>query len=386
MLRCHQQNKAWILRTYISRLIQAGGNDEGLLEDAMAIIGFNRAQGDDWIINCHFNQWASNNLPDPFKSFDEYRITELDRIFARLGLFIEDYMSKATSSNPVLRYLSLPSIVYTDTDTDNRVTLDDLTPTERYRLFRAFLRYEMLCKVFDPKVKDAVGADYQWIGGSYHQTWYGNNEQSPGLERYWRIAHDSWETLDPWLYESLHCVWDYIQACYGAVLAHVAWADKYPAFLTEGVRKKNLLFPDNMPLWCTHKPTHEPILNEYGAGGTGDYLSVTYDQLRIFRQRAWIFYDDTRLFPSVAVHFPDIVTLEQHRDGRMGHGASDYNTRHRRRSPEWQDYWTGRTLESPSLFDEEIDEVEFPWNDHSRIPTFYSRPQGQELTTFWRWE
>ncbi|KAL6918714.1 hypothetical protein FSHL1_002715 [Fusarium sambucinum] len=246
MLRCHQQNKAWILRTYISRLIQAGGNDEGLLEDAMAIIGFNRAQGDDWIINCHFNQWASNNLPDPFKSFDEYRITELDRIFARLGLFIEDYMSKATSSNPVLRYLSLPSIVYTDTDTDNRVTLDDLTPTERYRLFRAFLRYEMLCKVFDPKVKDAVGADYQWIGGSYHQTWYGNNEQSPGLERYWRIAHDSWETLDPWLYESLHCVWDYIQACYGAVLAHVAWADKYPAFLTEGLRKKNLLFPDNM--------------------------------------------------------------------------------------------------------------------------------------------
>ncbi|OBS26096.1 hypothetical protein FPOA_00040 [Fusarium poae] len=492
MLRHHQQYKFSIMRAYLLNLIQAGDNDKCLLEDAIAIVGFNETQGNALAIENHFNQWVSKELPDPIQGFDKYRITELYRIFSRVGLLIEDYMSKATSSTPVLAYLNLPKIVYTDTDTGNRVTLDDLTTMERHRLFRAFLKFELLCKVFDPQVADALGADQQWARSIHLQSWYEDDDIQPGSERYWTLAHASWQTLDPLLYESLHCVRDYLQACYGAVFAHVAWADRYPAFLDGGPRKKNLLYPDNMyvssyayfddlrmPQECEYLTDWTVcqgidllfhLLNHTGKGTQGtqnmrswlysiysenpissqsmnscflfrdhpgdfssiqthirlpeilarnenlspdsdwiysnssegppsspysnaqgwkekylaDYAGVRFDQLRIFRQRAWIFGDNARLFPPVDIHFPDIETLSsEKRHGAMDRLHSDH-IRQRRRSPEWQNLWAGRTMESRPAYHDQYSMVEFPRNHHSRIPVFYGSTNSQDLTTFWR--
>ncbi|UZP32207.1 hypothetical protein NXS19_000023 [Fusarium pseudograminearum] len=481
MLRCHQQHKTKLLRTYISKLTQAGDDDKGLLEDAIGIMGFNNARGNNRAIEVHFNRWAANTLPDPFKKLKKNRIAKLDRLFSRVGLFIEDYMSKATSHALALEYLSLPKITYTNTN--KRVTLDDLTPTERYRLFRAFLKFELLCKVFDPHVKMAICGETTSLSDEDDELTSSSDDKdkSRRSEHYWNIAQGSWQETDPWLYESIHCVWDYIQTCYGAIFAHVAWADKYPAFLTTDPRRKSLLYPDNMyvrsheyfkdmrmprectfltiwtacqgldllfhflthmgkgpegtrnmrrwiySIYCHHSTYYRHIrgrflfkdhpenstlrhthirlpamlIKEEGSPYSGwnisspiwsdreqqpDYASIPYDQLKIFRQRAWILCDDTRLYPPVDVHFPDTDTLAEQRQQAWDLGPSENNVSKRRRSPEWQDYWAGRTLESPSIYDEEVDEVELSWRNPVHALSFYDSPHGQGLSTFWRHE
>ncbi|CEF71879.1 hypothetical protein FGSG_11661 [Fusarium graminearum PH-1] len=117
-----------------------------------------------------------------------------------------------------------------------------------------------------------------------------------------------------------------------------------------------------------------------------DYAGFSYDQLRIFRQRAWIFCDNTRLYPPVDMHFPSTGTLAKQSFLAMNLGSSECNVPSRRRSPEWQDYWAGRTLESPSVYDEEVDEEELPWSSPVHIPSFYDSPHSQGLSTFWRQE
>ncbi|KAF5229962.1 hypothetical protein FAUST_10126 [Fusarium austroamericanum] len=77
------------------------------------------------------------------------------------------------------------------------------------------------------------------------------------------------------------------------------------------------------------------------------------------------------------------ATTKQGRFLAMNLGSLECNVPSRRRSPEWQDYWAGRTLESLSVYDEEVDEEELPWRNPVHIPSFYDSPRGQGLSTFW---
>jgi len=137
MLSQYSANKPALLRKFISKLIHTGNNDD-LLQDALGILGFDATKTDDQATRRHFDRHTAKELLNPLNlpasERDDATIANLHRFFSRLGLFIEDYMGKATASDPVMENLRHPPKV-TYTNTKKRVTLDDLSPLERYRLF-----------------------------------------------------------------------------------------------------------------------------------------------------------------------------------------------------------------------------------------------------------
>ncbi|QGI69916.1 hypothetical protein CEK26_002248 [Fusarium fujikuroi] len=100
-------------------------------------------------------EWNSKALPNPFEEKHQGTIAKLYRLFSSISMFVEDYISKATSSNPPQAYLCLPQIAnpnrglyYKEHSFSPRhVTLDELTSSERHFILWAFLKYEMCCKV-----------------------------------------------------------------------------------------------------------------------------------------------------------------------------------------------------------------------------------------------
>ncbi|ENH64964.1 hypothetical protein FOC1_g10005735, partial [Fusarium oxysporum f. sp. cubense race 1] len=79
----------------------------------------------------------------------------LDGLYTRLARYIEDYITKATSTYPSRAYLCMPS-PYSNVDQlqfrgqpigIDILRVDALTDFERKRLFRAFLRYKLVSKI-----------------------------------------------------------------------------------------------------------------------------------------------------------------------------------------------------------------------------------------------
>ncbi|KAJ4012360.1 hypothetical protein NW752_008034 [Fusarium irregulare] len=461
MLGRYLANKPALLRIFIKKLIHTGNNDD-LLQDAMGILGFDATKTDDQAMSLHFDRYLAKELPNPLdvpeSERDHATITNLHRLFSRLGLFIEDYMGKATAPDPVMEYLRHPPEI-TYTNTKKRVDLDDLSPLERYRLFRAFLKYEMLCKICDPRLFGLMDAG-QW------------NKKS-------RL---SWLHMDSRLYESVHCVNEYIKASFGGLFARLAWAQKrHPTDSFEYSKTRGLLYPDNVTVspicyfrdllrrtsdyelerWTncrgldilTHLLTHmgkgpydnptllhwfcsiaeEYYAYDYGEHVWGDFLyrewqllsneseprgglsllllsrvsgdenpedraedaasfadvSFTHfghDEMRLYRQRAWMFCDSAKFYPPIDLHFPARKVLdgymeEAHRQ-TMEFGRDE---RDRRRSVDWQDYFTGRTFgKPPPSFGRVLVRQTFPKNDVGYIPPFFNSSAQGELSTFWR--
>ncbi|CAG7562034.1 unnamed protein product [Fusarium equiseti] len=461
MLSHYSANKPALLRKFIVNLIHTGNNDN-LLQDALGILGFDATKTDDQATKRHFDRYTAKELLNPLdlpeSERDDATIANLHRLFSRLGMFIEDYMGKATASDPVLEYLRHPPAV-TYTNTKKSVTLDDLPSLERYRLFRAFLKYEVLCKVFDPRLVDLMPKS-EW------------DEKSRA----------SWKHIDSRLYESIHCVNEYVKASFGGLFARLAWAQKrHPDSFFDWSNDKGLLYPDNMAVssftyyrdvlrnpvyervqkWSdargfdllahliTHmgkSPHNSPTLlhwlcslsveirDRMGEGIWGGFLEnqqalhpepseprgglslllvsriyesedpgdegenkatfstigphrFEYRQRKIYRQRAWMFCDSARFYPPFDSHFPDRATLryyafEAGRHALMNELAQE---RRRRRSVEWQDYFTGRTFQKPVVFNG-MWKGRFPENEVQHIPPFFNSSAEGQLSTFWRFE
>ncbi|KAI0535277.1 hypothetical protein GGR58DRAFT_529675 [Xylaria digitata] len=110
----------------------------------------------------HCRSWEAQTLPNPLRRpDDECNDTPSDdlvwlyRLHSRLLLFIEDYLTKATATDPSREYFGLSPLplhsqylTYMGHPLSPRFSAANLTNPERQRLFRAFLRYELLCKVF----------------------------------------------------------------------------------------------------------------------------------------------------------------------------------------------------------------------------------------------
>jgi hypothetical protein len=300
-------------------------------------------------------------------------------------MFVEDYISKATSSNPPQAYLCLPRIgdpnrglYYKEHSFSPRhVTLDDLTSSELHHLIWAFLKYDMYYKIQSPKVALLTG----------------DNEHSA-------ICEKAFEELTNGEREALSCVSDYFTAVYGALFtastrcstrhasstlqdtpanpARLLYPDnlhfsplsafndmKLPSkcireyaiylavlgfdLLGDLVRFANKAQPEDMRSWFYTIISHAersqylslghyrfpfferfwkpPVNRRDGSprallvqrlfvGGIwnlkqGSVLSW-YTLHIIFRQRAWLFLDDTRLLQKSLGHFPAIEDLEHH--------------------------------------------------------------------------
>ncbi|KAM0418804.1 hypothetical protein ACHAPT_012245 [Fusarium lateritium] len=475
--------------TIVQRILMnflAGDTNGRILQDALAILNFPYANGVSSMrsIRRHIEQWAAQGFNDPFQQYNRNIILTLWRLFSRLVMFIEDYLAKATDPFPPCAYLALPGITSTGLRFKGKpidvepVMFTALTSSERRRFLRAFLRYELLCKVYHPRVWNSI-------------------EQSSSASQV-KFMH---ETLQPTEHKALHCVHQYFKGVYGAIFAHFqdSWLPDRPApdsaepsfspVSAQPVRHKptpetkhGLLYPDtvyfsaedylkSMDIRCEeladilpclgldlltqmltalgehqesgqylkkwlrafsnerrkwrfcawillphfsihhqqsatyepniyrwglrqgspHRPSKVPTIQRYLEWDRIGWrkqrkrqLEIHAVQLRIYRQRAWAFFDDARLYPDAISHFPTMDDLDE-QDQMVSNRLAPAYERERRRSQKWQDYYSGRNLDRP--FDREEDEKEEAKtleDEEARLKRFFEKPARGKIVTFWR--
>ncbi|KAF4993920.1 hypothetical protein FDECE_13271 [Fusarium decemcellulare] len=111
-------------------------------------------------------------------------------------------------------------------------------------------------------------------------------------------------------------------------------------------------------------------------------------QLQVYRQRAWAFFDDSRLYPNGISHFPTIDELEAQKPMMFVSCHFPSHEHRQRRWQQWRDDHPGRILEGPyetlkRTGDEELEAVE---DNYGCIPRFFEKPRNKKLITFWRSE
>ncbi|KAF4986699.1 hypothetical protein FDECE_15812 [Fusarium decemcellulare] len=188
--------------------------DKDLLQDALGILHF--PSSGNASIRRHIAEWIAKTIPDPFaqQPHDEDTISKLHRIFSRIIIFVEDYVSKATDPFPPRAYLALPPIVSGGDRLFKGqavgiklVPFNDLTTQERRRLAGAFLKYEMICLVHNPRV-------WTILKGSRHAD----------------LVLEKYEKLPFAQIKEVYSVYEYVKAVYGAIFAHCqdAWLPDRP--------------------------------------------------------------------------------------------------------------------------------------------------------------
>lgn len=142
-------------------------NDLGgpLLQDALAIIlfpSFDTQKYDVRVVESHLRTWGAKQLPDPFEqsTYSAARIFELEALCHRLWLFIEDYLSKATSPCLPRAYRRLPKWSHSHfsqnfiqrqlSPDDSHFDAGSLSRHKKDQILQAFLRYELLGKIYGP--------------------------------------------------------------------------------------------------------------------------------------------------------------------------------------------------------------------------------------------
>ncbi|KAG8666721.1 hypothetical protein FPOAC2_11842 [Fusarium poae] len=482
MIWLYHRYERGILERILTNLL--ADDVEGLIrKDALAIMEFNTAEGHSYsqyrgrdfeIQHFQWPEWAdSPTLGD---------LRQLHRLLSRVIIFVEDYISKATSDYPPRAYLGLPDLLtgkpsFMGSLLDTRmVAFTNLTRPERYRLLRHFVKYEFLCNLYKTR-KNRDNFRHQFHGF---------------------IAFGTPHAPDPKLLLSVH---EYYASLYGAVSAHCtdAWLPSVPSSLTlEGVMNlsasdcRPLVYPDNLffdhneymsdlgyrdlglaeelaglgldlltsvlsrlrmdkgkgktyvKFWLQklHNPSLEfdpwirrhyvvrydeeafaytelliparvscpalfppeplasclPALNNQLLLGSD--IDETYgawviheSQVLMYRQRAWGFFDDQRLYSNTVSHFPDLfelymaisplvdvfIRLDAKFGGDVGlqHEHRQLREQRRRRSQLWQDYWARRRADEPFLDDDER------YDNMKEFRFFTGGPAPQQLPTTW---
>ncbi|KAF5987289.1 hypothetical protein FCOIX_992 [Fusarium coicis] len=194
-----------------------------LLQDALVVANFSLKNR-----QLHIEKWSQGQLPNPFLHHDAATIDRLDRLYAQLARYIEDYITKATSIYPPRAYMCIPSPYYHVDQLQFRgqpigvdiLRVDTLTDLERNRLFQAFFRYELVSKMRDRGVARLVASTFRMFS-------HGDAE-------------------------ALRCVYHYVRDLYGAVFAHYATSQlpDIPAETARETRKSvpdgRLRFPNNI--------------------------------------------------------------------------------------------------------------------------------------------
>ncbi|CVK98330.1 uncharacterized protein FMAN_12339 [Fusarium mangiferae] len=213
-------------RKPILRQVLAAEFDAEMIQDAMAILLFpsRRSSGDKHqhkqLCRAHMLAWSRSHLPDPFKGDDDHLVSQLNKLYDRILLLVEDYITKATASFPPQEYLCLPEIqpppigghlIFKGLKVTPRFSSASLTSSERKRFVKAFLVFDLLCK----------NNTFAYI------------PSKPGPRK---ISNAE--------YEAVGCVHSYVCSLYGAMLAQCNHAD-LPAALAP-------------PLWRTQLFSHVP--------------------------------------------------------------------------------------------------------------------------------
>ncbi|KAF4971611.1 hypothetical protein FSARC_1610 [Fusarium sarcochroum] len=249
----YTSSKSSPLHVFLTNMAGTGNDYHDILQDALGIIYLNDSWNDKQLIPYCARQWTMKNFPSPFLRADTNTIATLRRLSARICQHVEDYINKATSPFPPAAYLGIPQTSCIGGIVAKRLTVDDLTWTELYRFFRAFIKYEILCKIHHPRI-----------------------ERSMDRGQYRNLSRDSTLGLSSLDYESLHCVNAYIQAVYDGLFAGCSntWSrEVYETSSTPSKKRrgKSLLYPDKL-----HFSSHtffDELPLPYGYGNISTNLS-----------------------------------------------------------------------------------------------------------------
>lgn len=169
----------------------------------------------------------------------------------------------------------LPSWSQTPGEQDERLLQEDvqpfdrscLNPDERRRILRAFLRYELLCRVYGP-----MGTELSWVRGNDHEateywefcletdSWSGYVQSEEDVFRHWdwkllsRLEGTMTDTVD---LKMLPCMREYVLTLYGAYNAY----------------SKGAKLPARMPVYSTLENAPQLNIDFFpGSGGPLDFI------------------------------------------------------------------------------------------------------------------
>ncbi|CAG7554606.1 unnamed protein product [Fusarium equiseti] len=177
-------------------------DDSGcLLDDALRILDIQNAQ----LAREYYSQVE---FMEPRKVVRPNYLWPLFFLLSRLISFIVDFVFKAASPYLPRAYLGIPDSLgrgsyFKGRDLGNpRIEFSTLTASEQYRFLRAFLRYELICRIYHP----AAWTMYE------KQGMYVNIMSGIGVHG----------AMDPGMLNTVH---EYYEGLYGSVFAHCldAW-------------------------------------------------------------------------------------------------------------------------------------------------------------------
>ncbi|KAF2963945.1 hypothetical protein GQX73_g9623 [Xylaria multiplex] len=250
------------LTTQVCRRELAADFDQDMVQDAMAIILLptrHPAGAFSSPLRNHYRLWETQTLPDPLRTPDDEcdatpsaHLVRLYRLHGRLLLFIEDYLTKATATDPSREYFGLSSLslrstylTYVGHPLSPRFSAANLTSPERQRFFRAFLRYELLCKMC---CSDNL-SDSSW----YYK-----------LSSLWKYKGQTFQKVEA---EAIACVQSYVESLHKAISIQCEFYDGREYVLT-------LIFPQ---LSCFGFDLAAALLQAVTAGKQGrDHVQMWY--------------------------------------------------------------------------------------------------------------
>ncbi|KAL6918305.1 hypothetical protein FSST1_009800 [Fusarium sambucinum] len=157
MLQQYLADKRYIQRHIIDY-------DEDMMQDVMAIILIPRfcrtsqeVPDEKNLMSARtvLHDWSMGQLPHPSQLKSDDVASQLNELHNRILLLAEDYITKATASFPPQDYLCLPQmqrpsanghLMFRGVAVTPRFNLADLTTLEKKRVFKAFIRHELMAR------------------------------------------------------------------------------------------------------------------------------------------------------------------------------------------------------------------------------------------------
>ncbi|KAF5700430.1 hypothetical protein FMUND_14342 [Fusarium mundagurra] len=386
-----------LFQSYISFKAQilpslvAADLDDELVQHAVAIVQFPKSMT---VGKEHLAAWDNRQLPNPFQGHYPEVFEEINKLHSLILRLMQDYITKATSRFPPREYLCVPNIhafaadghsVFRGQKITTMVRTDVLTDNERKRFLKASLLFELNCKV----VKSGLGVRLRPVQGIAYEVPkvlvpLRGDDALRCIHTYVCSLHgaifaqcgDAWlpeprneSSLEPGLLfpDSLYLDPNTYMLDLGIPQAHGGeLAAEFTKLglelvvellgydISDPQQKESLLvrledfwdlYPRLSSDYCHHIAEVSPSLVDEGPMYYQLNLQLTSAlelQKKVFEQRAWVFFDDARLYPSrsIACHFPSAAFLENEGDKLVWFQGWEHNSARIRalcRSKKWHD-------------------------------------------------
>ncbi|KAJ4002784.1 hypothetical protein NW752_009438 [Fusarium irregulare] len=240
------------LQQILQRLI-SDDKEENILKDILMMLDMKALRNLDFSL-AEMLSYRKRRTLSKAPDLDELR--EVHSLVSRYIVLIEDYVSKATSKYPPRAYMGVPDLNLGTGSTFKGQSLDTkLVPfmslrwSERHRLLRAFVRYELVCRIYRAFPLQATAQFHREV-------------------RLFNAFDTGPDAVQQLVFTSVH---DYCRTLYGAGLAHIgdAWLPDPPALCPGGPKStrkgyRRLLFPNSMYFDADEYLKDLPLGTEYG--------------------------------------------------------------------------------------------------------------------------